>query len=497
MKRIKLAVILLALLLALTACSTKAGVEEAEASKETNDIGENGATDSINGSTDDTDGKDNNSAVKDATDLKANEDTDQGTGTASANSAEREMEDVKLTELSQELALQMVNGEFEQTHQLLAPLVKLQLPLKSLEAAWESTVDGMGSYRNIYSVEEEAQETYRNVYVVLKYDKYGLKLTLSYNDKGKIEGLWLTYSIAGMDLETTDKYSEQAIRIGEGDYPVDGILTIPNGVDKPPVIILVHGSGTHDWDETVGAGVNKPFRDIAWGLAEQGIATIRYQERAAIYPELASEKVTIDLDSLDDVNAAIAFAADCNQVDTGRIYILGHSLGGMLAPKIAADHKEVKGIICLAGSPRKLEDIAADQQELLLGASYKNQIAEARKQAEEIKKLTEESEGDYLGMPASYWYSLNQIDTPSIVKTLKLPMLIAQGSADWQVYADKDYTAWQELLGDRKNVTFKLYDDLNHMFMPTNGKLDVTEYLVPSSVDQQVIDDIASWVREN
>lgn len=494
MKRIIMAVVLVAFILSMVACTKKEG--NADATKEIYEGGETEATENIDDSADATEVKDNTGAAQEAMGQNTEGDAVPKTEAASTDRAESEL-DINLTELSKELALQMVNGDFDQTHQLIAPVVKLQLPLKSLIAAWDTTVEGLGNFRDIYAVKEEIKDTYRNVYVILKYDNYGLKLTLNYNEKGKIEGILLNYATAGMELKSTDQYSEQAIRIGEGDYPVDGILTIPNGVDKPPVIILVHGSGTHDWDETVGVGVNRPFRDIAWGLAEQGIATIRYQERAAVYPELAYERVTIELDSLDDVNAAIAFAAGCDQVDTGRIYILGHSLGGILAPKIAADHKEIKGIICLAGSPRKLEDIAVDQQELLLGVSSKNNIAEARKQAEEIKKLTEESAGVYLGMPASYWYSLNQIDTPNIIKSLKLPMFIAQGSADWQIYADKDYTAWQELLGGRENVTFKLYKDLNHLFMPTNGKLDMTEYLVPSSVDQQVIDDIAAWMKEN
>ncbi len=481
MKKIILFVLLIGLMAVATACSNDAGSDGTKQGQKT-DV-------SV---TEDRE-KDNDRKEQTKDDMEAADAAEEAVSGAVVASGE--VAEADLLERSKSLALQMAEGDFEQTYQSFAPIMKGQYPKQWLEKDWIATVSDLGNYKEIYSVEEKTEDKYKNVYIVLKYENYGLRLTLVYNEKEKIEGIWLHYVTAGIDLETTDLFSEQAIKIGE-DYPVDGILTLPKGVTKPPVVILVHGSGTHDWDETVGPGVNKPFRDIAQGLAEQGIASIRYQERLAAYPELASERVTIQLDSLDDVDAAITYAAACDLIDTDRIYILGHSLGGVLAPKIASDYKEVKGIIILAGSPRKLEDIAADQQELLLKMS-KTEIAKARKDAEAIKGLTEESTGNYLGMPASYWYSLNQIDVPEIVKSLTIPMFIAQGSADFQIYADRDYPAWQVLLKDRKEVTLKLYDNLNHMFMKSNGVDDLTEYLIPSTVDREVIDDMAAWVHKN
>ena len=490
MKRIMMTMILLVLLGTLAACSKKDG-KDLHSDKKSSGLAtvESGNEDEANESEEsnqDKSGEESGAAASEATEA----------GSAAVIPAGSESATTDLIDLSEELVLQMARGDFDRTHQLFTPMIKLQLTKGGLKAAWEATVADLGEYIEIYSVQETKEGASSNVNAILKYENYGLKVTLVYNEKGELDGLWFNYATAGMELETTEDYSEQAIRIGEGeDYPVDGILTLPKGVAKPPVILLVHGSGTHDWDETVGAGVNKPFRDLAQGLAERGIATIRYQERLAAYPELAAERITIQIDALDDVSAAIAFAAGCDLVDTGRIYVLGHSLGGMLAPKIAAEHKEVKGILSLAGSPRKLEDIAADQQELLGGRS-KKEVTEARKQAEEVKGLTEEAAGIYLGMPASYWYSLNQIDTPELLKTLKVPMFIAQGSVDFQIYADRDYTEWQRLLEGRENVTFQLYDNLNHLFMVSNGRSDMSEYLIPSSVDAQVIEDIAAWVKE-
>ena len=117
-------------------------------------------------------------------------------------------------------------------------------------------------------------------------------------------------------------------------------------------------------------------------------------------------------------------------------------------------------------------------------------------QVEKIKGLKESSGEIILGYPDSFWYSLNQIDVADIVKNLNIPIFIAQGSKDFQIYADIDYLAWQDLLKDRDNVVFRLYDNLNHLFMTSNGKMDLSEYNIKTTVDQQVIDDIANWILE-
>ncbi len=411
-------------------------------------------------------------------------------------------EDVSLETLSETLALQMAEGDFDETYRRCSAAVKLQLTKNALKQAWDVTVNGMGGYIDIYEILQKEAEGYQIVEVILRYENNGLKVSFTYNDSGKIDGLWINYSPVEAEAVSTEEYEEIKITFGEGEHPVTGILTLPKGTADPPAVILVPGSGSHDADETVGA--NKPFRDIARGLAELGVASLRYNERIFLYPELAEADITIHTDSLWDAADAVSYALNCDRIDTDNIFVIGHSLGGMMAPKLAYDHSEIAGIILLAGSPRKLEDIIYDQTldavENAAGIT-EEQAAEALKETEEgmlqIRSLTEDSGDIILGMPASYWYSLNQIDTASIAGELTIPVYIAQGSEDWQVYPDKDFKQWQQQLAGKENVTFKLYDNLNHLFMSSNGKRDITEYNIPGSVDQAVIDDIAAWIEKN
>lgn len=429
--------------------------------------------------------------------------TEEGTVTPSVIEEEPEtlLSKEELEELSAKYAEQMASLEFAEVVERFSDTVKAQLTEETLKASWEQTVKPIGAYVGIYSQESSEDKDSLIVNTVLRYEKNGLLLRFVYDEKQEISGLWLNYQ--SIDDETaSDLYEEQDIQIGEGDYILDGKLMIPTNAEKPPVVILVQGSGQSDMDETIGAQSNKPFRDIAQGLAEQGIASIRYNKRFYQYADLATGTMTIEDEVLEDVSYAIQFALSSDNVDSSRIFIIGHSLGGMLAPKIASDHEEVKGIVSLAGSPRRLEDIILDQVKDALSAQATmseedkaNSIKQYEDAVAKIKNLgNDDLEEAILGVSGYYWKSLNSLDIPTLAESLDVPMLFLQGSDDFQVYADVDFLEWKTILKGKENVTFRLYEGLNHLFMRSNGQKDVTEYDTKSSVDATVINDIADWI---
>ncbi len=445
--------------------------------------------------TDNADNKENTDTTGNISNTDSKKNNEDKKNTQEENKPDKEQKLSELGEVSKKLALQMSKGEFKETHDAFSSILKPQLPETTLKQAWDTTIADMGKYKDIREVTEAASGDKTVIYVVLDYDNSGIQILFSYNSSKKLDGLWISY-VPYEEAVVSDDFSDTAISFGDSKNPIKGILTLPKNVKKPPVVILVHGSGNHDADETIG--INRPFRDLAYGFASHGIAVIRYNESTATQTKQA---FTIEDDSLNDAAQAIKHAQSCGKIDTERIYVAGHSLGGMMAPKIAADNKEVDGIICLAGSPRKLEDIVKDQNRILLEADksiskamLNIHMAQVNVAVEKIRNLKEGSTEAILGYPASYWYSLNRIDIPAIAQSLDIPIYIAQGSEDFQVYADIDYAAWQELLKDKENVTFKLYDNLNHLFMASNGRMDVTEYNIKGKVSQQVIDDIAKWI---
>ena len=129
-------------------------------------------------------------------------------------------------------------------------------------------------------------------------------------------------------------YSEKVI-IGEGTaFPLNGKLTFPDGVSGPvPAVVMVHGSGSSNMDEQVMKLT--PFRDLAEGLAKQGIASIRYDKRSFVHArKMLRQCITVKEETIDDALLAINMLKSDPRIDKERIFILGHSMGAMLAPRI-------------------------------------------------------------------------------------------------------------------------------------------------------------------
>jgi hypothetical protein len=268
--------------------------------------------------------------------------------------------------------------------------------------------------------------------------------------------------------------------------------------------VLVHGSGPNDRDETVGA--NKPFRDLAWGLASKGVAVLRYEKRtkehADTYKTKGHGELTVKEETVDDAVSAAAQLRATEGIDPKRVYVLGHSLGGMVTPRIAKADPQIAGLIILAGATRPLEDMIIEQTRYLMSLKGTPSADEAAKLAElesavaKIKKLTSAdvaSPAAILGAPPSYWLDLRQYDPPTVAQGLKLPMLILQGERDYQVTA-VDFDRWKSALGGRPAVTFKLYPTLNHLLIAGDGKSTPAEYEKAGHVAEAVVADIAEWI---
>ena len=165
----------------------------------------------------------------------------------------------------------------------------------------------------------------------------------------------------------------QNILVGEGtQYPLKGKITLPDDVSKPvPAVVFVHGSGSSNLDEKVYKLT--PFKDLAEGLAQRGIASIRYDKRSFAHPfKLLKEKdLTVRQETIEDAILAADLLKQHPSIDPEKVFIAGHSMGGMLAPRIDAEGGNFRGLILLAGSPRKLEDILLYQTRETLSLSGK------------------------------------------------------------------------------------------------------------------------------
>ncbi len=300
-------------------------------------------------------------------------------------------------------------------------------------------------------------------------------------------------------------FREQEVTVGEGtEWALPATLTLPVGTGPFPAVVLVHGSGPNDRDESLGP--NKPFQDLAWGLASQGVAVLRYEKRTRVYPGkvTALPNMTVKEETTDDALTAVALLRKTQQIDQRKIFVLGHSLGGMLLPRIGLADQGIAGLVVMAGATRPLEDEWVRQYEYIYGLAgqitpkQRAEIEGYRQQATRIKQLTPtdaNSKERLLFVTPGYWLDLRGYFPPDVAMKLKQPIIILQGERDYNVTMDA-FHDWQRTLERRPNVTFKSYPKLDHLFLEGTGPSSGADYSRPRNIPKYVIDDIVTWIRK-
>lgn len=330
-------------------------------------------------------------------------------------------------------------------------------------------------------------------------DMSGLDLlcTMSLQEDGLIAGLSFTLHPIPETGSVPLGIVEEEIKVGEAPWELPGTLTLPENAENVPAVVLVHGSGPSDRDETIG--VEKPFKDIAEALAQQGIAVLRYDKRTYVYgveiaasPDYAS--FTVEEETIQDAIAAGRLLATDKRIDPERIFLLGHSLGGMLAPRIAAESDGLfRGLIVASATNKSLTDILLRQLE-----DGGMDVTALRAQVASIASMTaEEAKATpLLGASAYYFWEMSRQPTAAEYLTnLAMPALIINGSRDFQVTENEGRKAWEAAFPMEEAWLTTLWTDVNHLLMrpdvPT-GTAD--EYAVPCQVAEDITDAIAKFI---
>jgi fermentation-respiration switch protein FrsA (DUF1100 family) len=355
-----------------------------------------------------------------------------------------------------------------------------------------------GPLLHVGSPEEREIDGSRVFTFTLSYLSARIELTISVQPDSNISGIHLgalalpDFPWAAPRYSRRDSFHNIDISIGDGKWSVPGTLSMPSKGYDIPAVVLIAGSGPQDRDATVGRV--KPFRDLAEGLASQGIAVVRYDKRTMAHQRaiaLDLRGFTVEDESVRDAILAADFLRRIPNVNCKRIFLIGHSFGGYLAPRIACSDNGVAGILLLSASPRPIEQLMLEQLERHGGGS---QLEAARSEVEKLKTVNDESvSSTILGLPVSYWLDLRHYSPIETLKTIRCPVFILHGARDCQVYL-KDYCLWRRGLLGREKLTMRLYPELNHLLTTSERGGSTDEYLTSRHVDEEVVLDIAKWL---
>lgn len=409
-------------------------------------------------------------------------------------------------------------GQFEEIRDRFAPQLRPMVPPETLRAAWDAEVAARGPVSALGTpVTEPAGPGVVLVKVPVTFERDAATVAVTVagaeGEEGWLAGIQLLPASAAEPVAPwepppyadPDTFTEHDVTVGDGPPAVPGTLSVPRrtGPAPAPGVVLLSGSGPHDQDETIGR--NKPFKDLAWGLATAGIAVLRFEKVTHAHPDLVAGNASFTLtdEYVPHAVAALRLLREHPEVDPERVFLAGHSQGGTVAPRVAAE-APVAGLVILAGGAQPLQQAMVRQFRYLASLGPADPAAQSAlldtvtRQAAAVDDpgLSAATPGSDLpfGVPAAYWLDLRGYDAPAAAAALGEPVLIIQGGRDYQVTVADDLSRWQAALDGRPDVTIRVYPADNHLFFPGSGPSSPAEYEPAQHMDPAVVADIAAWL---
>ena len=411
----------------------------------------------------------------------------------------------------------MEADRFAEIDELRVPALRGQVSADALRDPWQELITTYGPVTRVGARSSEfAGPNNTMVKILVTCERGAFAVVMAVDDAGGLQGLQFAPPEAAEPVAPWQpasyvdpaSFTEESVTVDSEPWATPGTLSLPNSPRPVPAVVLLAGSGPADRDATIGH--NKIMKDLAWGLASRGVAALRFDKVTHTHGEALAgvTDFTVVDEYVKPEVAAIHLLRDHPSVDPTRIFVLGHSQGGTMAPRIAAMEPSVAGLVVLAGATQPLHHAIVRQYRYLTALREPGgdpdddpTIQEITRQAALVDSLDlsspATSQQPPLGIPFAYWLDLRDYDPVAVAAEVGKPMLIVQGGRDYQVTVTDDLVGWQTGLADDPDVTIRVFPADNHLFFSGSGPSEPAEYEPAQHVDDAVVVDVAQWIHQH
>ncbi|WP_436927764.1 DUF3887 domain-containing protein [Halosimplex amylolyticum] len=424
-------------------------------------------------------------------------------------------------------------GEFDAAHSLFADDLASQMPRSTLERYWLGLTAQHGAVGSVGSVESDVRDGSETLVVPVDCAEGDQPTELVVDGEGRVSGLWFPGEYSSPDYVDESAFAERTLTLEPEGCSLPATLSVPASddggtttatataaatatatrtattdgtatdtaaaatADGVPGVVLVHGSGAHDRDETIGP--NKPFRDVAQGLASRGVAVLRYEKRTYACDRPRAEWAIDDI-IVDDAVHALGVLREQDEVDPGRTVVAGHSVGATCVPRIAERDGSVAGGALLAGNARPFTEVYPEQVKHIfevqggLSAREERQLSTVKQLMSAVEDGSVADDRQIGPLPGIWWKTLFEYDQVATANRVDAPLFVAHGGRDFQIPVDPALSGWREGLDDPAAHRFERYSALSHLLQPGAEPSLTTEYVFPDNVAEALVADLADWV---
>ena len=419
---------------------------------------------------------------------------------------------------AENLTVSFLRGEPQLAREYFSPGLQQRISLERLVQMRELLLEQGGGLRYIqaaYSQSPESPDNSNQAAVPVDLERFSAEVLITWQgalEKGAVTSFTVrpmskytrrrlpnkpNFTFIDADYVTHSRFQEFQVSAGPQEYLTPHRLVLPKFLEpnqRVPGVVFLPDRTMTDPDGTVGQ--TKMFRDLAYGLGSEEVASVRFLPRVKAYPELQDGVYTPDEAVLLDAEIALRLLLARPEVDPERIYVFGHGFGAAAAPELARRLPGIHGLI-MATPPAEYDPeyyVRKKEREGAFSDMTEKQVSVLKGSLSFVKDRSVPPEDRVFDTPAGFFFSMREMQPEPLLRRFEGPVLLLFGGRDYMV-GGPEYQIWGDLSRQKDNIHLRYFPTLNRWLMPSRGEGGPEEANRPSHVAPEILDMILQFLE--